>query len=125
IFADRIINAHNLSPNGMEPEEDLRSSRRPGHAGRAIALMAVSVLVIGLATVAYIHPQLSHDFGRQAAAGPVNLPAASYRLTASDFVDTSNGWVVAELPSHDFAVLHTANAGRSWTRQLSGIEGDI
>jgi len=109
----------------MEPEEDLRASRRPGRAGRAIALMAVSMLVIGIATVAYIHPQLPHDFGRQAPAGPVHLPAASYQLAAIDFVDTSNGWVVAELPSHDFAVLHTANAGRSWTRQLSGIEGDI
>ncbi len=109
----------------MEPEEDLRSSLRPGRAGRAIALMAVSVLVIGIATVAYTHPQLPHDFRRQAAAGAVHVPVASYQLAAIDFVDTSTGWVVAELPSHDFAVVHTTNAGRSWTRQLSGIEGDI
>lgn len=87
--------------------------------------MAVSVLVIGTATVVYTHPQLLHDFGRQAAADAVHVPAASYQLAALDFVDTSTGWVVAELPSHDFAVLHTTNAGRSWTRQLSGIEGDI
>jgi photosystem II stability/assembly factor-like uncharacterized protein len=87
--------------------------------------MAVSVLVIGMATVAYIHPQLPHGFGRQAGAGAVHVPAASYQLAAIDFVDTSSGWVVAELPSHDFAVLHTANAGHSWTRQLSGSEGDI
>jgi photosystem II stability/assembly factor-like uncharacterized protein len=109
----------------MEPEEDLRSSLRPGRAGRALALMAVSVLVIGIATVAYIHPQLPHGFGTQAGAGAVHVPAGSYQLAAIDFVDTSTGWVVAELPSHDFAVLHTTDAGRSWTRQLSGIEGDI
>jgi len=109
----------------MEPDEDLRSSLRPGRAGRAIALIAVSVLVIGIATVAYMHPQLPHDFGGQAVAGAVHVPAPSYQLAAIDFVDTSSGWVVAELPSHDFAVLHTTDAGRSWARQLSGIEGDI
>jgi len=109
----------------MEPDEDLRSSLRPGRAGRAIALIAVSVLVIGIATVAYMHPQLPHDFGGQGVAGAVHVPAPSYQLAAIDFVDTSSGWVVAELPSHDFAVLHTTDAGRSWTRQLSGIEGDI
>jgi photosystem II stability/assembly factor-like uncharacterized protein len=87
--------------------------------------MAVSVLVIGIATLAYIRPQLPNGFGRQAGAGAVSVAAASYQLAAIDFVDTSTGWVVAELPSHDFTVLHTTDAGRSWTRQLAGIEGDI
>ena len=109
----------------MEPQEDLRSPLRPGRAGRAIALMAVSALAIGMATVAYIHPQLPSGFGGRSATRAVKAPVASYQLAAIDFVDTSAGWVVAELPSHDFAVLHTTNAGRSWTRQLSGVEGDI
>jgi photosystem II stability/assembly factor-like uncharacterized protein len=87
--------------------------------------MAISVLAIGIAGVAYAHPQLPSGFGRQAAARAVHVPAASYQLAAIDFVDTSTGWVVAELPSHDFAVLNTTNAGRSWTRQLSRTEGDI
>jgi photosystem II stability/assembly factor-like uncharacterized protein len=90
-----------------------------------MALMAVSVLVIGMAAVAYIHPQLPSGLSGQTAARAPKTPAASYQLAAIDFVDPSTGWVVAELTSHAFAVLHTTNAGRSWTRQLSGIEGDI
>jgi hypothetical protein len=108
----------------MEPEEDFRSHLRPGRAGRAIALMAVSVVAIGIATFAYAHPVLSPGAGLPSSGAAAGVQVASYQLAAIDFVDPSNGWVVAELPSSVFAVLHTADAGRTWTRQLSGTPGD-
>ena len=107
----------------MEPDDEVHS--RPGLArvGRALALMALSVLAIGLATIGYAHPQLSFGLGKPPVS--MALPDTSYRLAAIDFVDASTGWVVAELPSHDFVVLHTTNAGRHWMQQLAGGGGDV
>ncbi len=108
----------------MEPEEDLRSPLVSGRAKRALALMAASLLAIGIATFAYAHPELSLGAGNQSAGTVAGGEVSSYRLAAVDFVDPSTGWVVAELPSSVFAVLHTTDAGRTWTRQLSGAPGD-
>jgi photosystem II stability/assembly factor-like uncharacterized protein len=109
----------------MEPDDDLRSSApAAGRIGRAIALMVVSVLAIVIAAIAYVHPQPSVGSSRQpAAAAQEAVP--SYQLAAIDFVNPATGWVVAELFNHDFAVLHTTDAGTSWTRQLSGAGGGI
>ena len=108
----------------MEPDEDLGTPLRRARVGRALALMAGSVLVIAIATVAYAHPQL--PFGRgsdaQSSVG-VNQPA--YKLAAVDFVDPSTGWVVADVGPNSFAVLHTEDAGRSWTRELSGAQSSV
>jgi photosystem II stability/assembly factor-like uncharacterized protein len=106
----------------MEPDEELRpSTPGAGRIRRAIALMAVSVVAIAIATVAYAHPQSSVGSSRPQAAPAV----ASYQLAAIDFVNPSTGWIVAELSNSDFAVLHTSDAGSSWTRQLSGRGGDM
>lgn len=85
--------------------------------------MAVSVVTIAIATIAYAHPQSS------VGSSPPQESAAqaavfSYQLAAIDFVSPSTGWIVAELSNRDFAVLHTSDAGSSWTRQLSGPGGD-
>src|SRR5260370_23868407 len=117
------MNAHNLSLTGMEPDDEVRSPLRLARVGRALALMVMSVLAIGLATLGYAHPQLS--FGSGKAPGSIALRDTSYRLAAIDFVDASTGWVVAELPSHDFVVLHTTNAGQRWMQQLAGSGGDV
>jgi len=109
----------------MEPEEDLRSPLKAHRVGRAMALMAVSLLAIGIATITYAYPQLSHGPARQSPAASAHAGAASYQLAAIDFVNPSTGWVVVELSNHDFAVLHTADAGRTWERQLTGPGGDI
>jgi photosystem II stability/assembly factor-like uncharacterized protein len=119
------MNDHNLALTGMEPEEDLGTPPRAARVGRALALMAVSVLVIGIATIAYAHPRLSLGSDRSSQGASVSASQPAYRLAALDFVDPSTGWVVAELASHDFAVLHTADAGRTWTRQLSGALSDV
>jgi len=109
----------------MEPDEDLRSSApAAGRIGRAIALMVVSVLAIVIAAIAYVHPQASIGSSRQRpAAAQEAVP--SYQLAAIDFVNPATGWIVAELSNHDFAVLHTTDAGSSWTRQLRGTGGDM
>lgn len=107
----------------MDSEEELRSPLRPGRTGRALALMAVSILVIGVAAIAYVKPQLMPVRGGQPT--PPLTDVASYRLAAIDFVNPTIGWVVAELTNHDFAVLNTVNGGNSWTRQLGGPGGDI
>ncbi|HSS94403.1 MAG TPA: hypothetical protein VLR46_10485 [Candidatus Dormibacteraeota bacterium] len=107
----------------METEEDLRSPLKPGRAGRAVALMVLSLLVIGLVTLTYVHPQLSSGGSKQPSP---TLPAAPFaQVSTLDFVDPSTGWVVGEVPSNDFAVLHTTDAGRTWARQLTGPGGDV
>ena len=109
----------------MESEEDLRSPTSAGRAGRALAVMTASVLAIGIATLGYWQPHLSFVAAGRPTAPSMREPMAFYQLAAVDFVDASTGWVVADLPTRDFAVLHTTNAGVSWTRQLAGPAGDI
>jgi len=108
----------------MEPDEDLRPSpAAAGRIGRALALMAVSVLAIAIAAIAYVHPQPPIGSSRPTAAA--KEPVLSYQLAAIDFVNPSMGWIVAELSNRDFAVLLTNDGGTNWTRQLSGAGGDI
>jgi photosystem II stability/assembly factor-like uncharacterized protein len=109
----------------MEPDEDFLSPLERGRAKRALALMAVSVLAIGVAALAFAEPKLSFGPASHHASQPRHAPEANYQLAAIHFVDPSTGWVVAELPSHEFVVLHTTNTGKSWTRQLTGASGDI
>lgn len=106
----------------MEPENDFGSPLRPGRAGRALALMGVSVLAIAIAAIGYAHPQPSLGGSRQPVSAPG--PQATYRVSSLDFVDPATGWVVVELPTHDLALLHTKNGGRSWTTQLTTAGGD-
>jgi photosystem II stability/assembly factor-like uncharacterized protein len=60
-------------------------------------------------------------------AGKPGLAAAagargSRHLAAVDFVTPAIGWVVVERETHDFVVLHTADAGQTWNRQLAGLD---
>ena len=109
----------------MEPDEDLRAPLKRGRIERALALMAVSVLAIGGATITYAQPRVSFGSGSRDVSAPRPVAEADYQLAAIHFVDPSTGWVVAELPSHDFVVLHTTDAGQSWTPRLMGAGGDI
>src|SRR5438552_18521205 len=87
--ATLIMNAHNLALKGMEPEEDLRTPLRAARVGRALALMAASVLVIGIATIAYAHPQLS--FGAASQTHPSSSSGRpGYTLAGLDFVDATS-----------------------------------
>jgi photosystem II stability/assembly factor-like uncharacterized protein len=99
----------------QEPEADHESQVASPHARRALGLIAVSVLAIAFTGLAYVHP---FTFGARQVAGA--RAQAAYKLAGVDFVSPANGWFAATLDSGRYAVLHTSDAGASWTRQLSG-----
>ena len=83
--------------------------------GRAVGLMAASLMAITATAVAFVNPGL---FASRHLASPV--PRSSYHVTAVDFVSPSTGWVVANLEVGDRAfVLHTTDRGATWSQQLS------
>jgi photosystem II stability/assembly factor-like uncharacterized protein len=87
-------------------------------ATRAISLIFISLLVIGLAGFAYLHPSLG------ASGSPVKATVpATYQLAAVDFVSPTTGWFAATFDSGRFAIMHTTDAGNHWARQLSGDVG--
>src|SRR5690606_10971005 len=43
---------------------------------------------------------------------------SSVMLTAVDFADDSSGWAVG----HHGVILHSADGGKTWQRQLDGVE---
>src|SRR5256886_14141128 len=97
-------------------ETELDATPSGARALRALSLIAVSVLVLVGTGIAYLHPSLSAF----SAAGP--SPAvlqSAYGVSAVDFIDSKTGWVVAQFPSGNIAVLHTTDGGLAWTRQLS------
>ncbi len=106
----------------MEPEDGFGSARQRGRVMRAVALMAVSLLAIGIATVSFARPELPAGSGSQPAATTVR--DASYRLMAIDFVNPSTGWVLAE-STLDFAILRTVDGGRRWSRELASPVGQV
>ena len=83
--------------------------------GRAVGLMAASLMAITGTAVAFVNPGL---FASRHIASPV--PRSSYHVTAVDFVSPTTGWVVANLEVGDRAfVLHTTDRGATWSQQLS------
>lgn len=77
--------------------------------------MVISLLVIVLTGLAYVRP----SFGAPRAPATPAVPA-TYRLAAVDFDSPTSGWFAATFDSGRFAILHTSDTGRSWTRQLTG-----
>jgi photosystem II stability/assembly factor-like uncharacterized protein len=84
---------------------------------RAVALIGVSVITIAGTGVVWLHPSMP-ALGAGAMQNPA-APSAAYHIVAVDFVDPADGWVVANFDSGDYALLHTADGGRSWTEQLA------
>jgi len=103
-----------------EPEPDFDWSPDRGRVRRGISLMTASVLTIAIAGLAYSRPTLPWS-GTTAEGAPAGTSA--YSVTTVDFVDRRTGWLVALLATGDYAVMHTANGGLSWTHQLS-VRGD-
>ena len=99
----------------LEPDWDANPPR--ARARRGIALISASVITITAAGIGFLHPTFP------ATATPVPLLHAAYRVVAADFIDHDRGWLVALLPSGDYAVMHTDDGALSWTRQLS-VPGD-
>jgi photosystem II stability/assembly factor-like uncharacterized protein len=83
-----------------------------------VSLGALSALALAVAALSYLHPTWSQ--GKIAAPAATSNIVGSRHLAAVDFVSPASGWVVVEHQSHDFVVLHTADAGETWGRQLGG-----
>ena len=102
-------------------DADFDTTASSSHVRRAMSLIAVSLFVIAVSGILYLHPALP-AFGQSASGAPA--AQSSYRVGAVDFVDPLHGWVVALLAAGDLAVLHTADGGATWTRQLA-VAGDV
>jgi len=99
----------------MDAEFDSTSSS--GRVQRAVALIAISLVVILIASVVYLRPSLSA--ARSSTAGD-----ARYRVAAVDFVSRNVGWVVAEIGDGGVVMLHTTDGGATWARQLT-VSADV
>jgi photosystem II stability/assembly factor-like uncharacterized protein len=97
------------------PESDYESPVELARARRGLSLIVISLLVIVLTGFAYVRP----TFGAPHAAITPAVPA-TYQLAAVDFDSPTSGWFAATFDSGRFAILHTSDTGRSWTRQLTG-----
>ena len=106
----------------MESEDELPSLSNVSRVPRAVTIIVVSIFTIAVAGIAYMNPGAWFDLNRST---PTEKLPISYQLAAVDFVTPRVGWVVMELPPHDFAVLRTADAGETWTRQIAGLAGQI
>src|ERR1051325_8296018 len=102
-------------------DADFDTTASSSHVRRAMSLIAVSLFVIAVSGILYLHPALP-AFGQSASGAPG--AQSSYRVGAVDFVDPLHGWVVALLAAGNVAVLHTADGGATWTRQLA-VAGDV
>src|SRR6266478_1799403 len=94
----------------MDADLDATSSR--ARARRALAFMTVSLVALASTGVVYLHPSVP-------APAPTALLQSHYSVSAIDFVDPLTGWVAAQFPSGNVAVLHTGDGGETWTRQMS------
>ena len=106
----------------MESEDELQSLSSNSRIPRKLTLIALSIVAISVAGIAYVRPAVSPD---SSALGPVVKQPASYQLASVDFVTPAIGWVIMERVPQDFALLRTADAGQTWARQLAGPTGEI
>ena len=100
---------------------DLETDFDPGmpraRAGRAMALIAVSVVAILVTGAIYLHPTFGLSSVPAQQVGP--QPHTDYRVASIIFISPTSGWLVVDFPSGDFAVIHTTDGGATWTRQLT------
>src|SRR4029077_8789902 len=106
----------------MEPVDELSSHSNLSRMARATAVIAASVLTIAVAGFAYLNPNVGFHLSLPSSPNGSSLPP---QLAAVDFVTPTTGWVAVELPPHAFAILHTSDAGETWSRQLAGQAGSI
>lgn len=109
----------------MEPDAEPEPLLSPSHAGRARTVIAASILVIAVAGIGYVRPNLVFGATSQAAPASTDAAQASYQVATVDFVSPSVGWVLGEFQPNRFAILHTTDASATWSRQLVGSTGGL
>src|SRR5690349_11257417 len=98
-------------------ETDLDEGASGARAGRALALIAVSLVAVVVSGAIYLGPALG---GAAVSTQPVNpLLRSDYRVTSVNFISPTSGWLVVGFPSGDYGVIHTTDAGATWTRELT------
>jgi photosystem II stability/assembly factor-like uncharacterized protein len=107
-----------LAVAAMDSDDEPQSQSSTSRVWRALTLGALSAFALAIAGLTYMHP--TWTAGKAGAQSTTSNVAGSRHLAAVDFVSPANGWVVVERQSQDFVVLHTANAGETWNRQLAG-----
>src|SRR5689334_9533510 len=85
---------------------------------RAVAIIVGSAAVIAIAAVAWVHPDQALFSGK--APAPASALRGDYRVSTIDFVSPTAGWLVVDMPTGDYVLIHTSDGGTSWTRQLGG-----
>jgi len=98
-------------------ETDFDPGTPRARAGRALALIAVSVVAILVTGAIYLHPTFGSPPAPAQPLGP--QLHGDYRVASVSFISPTSGWLVVDFPSGDFAVIHTADGGARWTRQLT------
>src|SRR5712671_2382019 len=98
-----------------ETEADHDEPAGPARARRGLAVIFVSAVVFAAIGFVYVRPSFIPPDAPPAIAG-----SPAYQLEGVDFVNATAGWFVARLASGRFALFHTGDAGRTWTRQLAG-----
>jgi photosystem II stability/assembly factor-like uncharacterized protein len=93
-------------------DADLELTPSPSRTRRALTLIAVSLVALVCTGLVYLHPSLP-------APAQVAALSSRYTVSAVEFVDPLTGWVAAQFESGNVAVLHTADGGETWTRQMS------
>src|SRR5256885_2700503 len=102
--------------HAAELETDYGSSSARGRIARAVALISASLVTLMVTAALYVHPSLNLFERPTPAAGALR---GDYRVAAVDFVSPTTGWLLVDFPSGDYALIHTVDAGRSWTHQLT------
>ena len=77
----------------MESEDELQSLSSNSRIPRKLTLIALSIVAISVAGIAYVRPAVSPD---SSALGPVVKQPASYQLASVDFVTPAIGWVMSD-----------------------------
>ena len=102
-------------------ETDFDSAMPRARAGRAVAVITLSLIAILATGVAYLRPSLTLFPSKTATStSPLH---SDYRVVGVDFVSPSTGWLVVDFVSGDYAVIHTTDGGTTWTRQLTAPSG--
>lgn len=100
-----------------ELETDLDLEINAARAGRALALIAFSVVAILVTAAIYVHPTIGVG---TTSTRPATPPLeGDYKVASVDFTSQRLGWLVVDFPSGDFAVIRTTDGGATWSRQLT------